>query len=193
MSLGTREKRLLLLLAVVAAVFALSRWGRSLLPGGAGEDATTPAARLSSKGLEVVELRTDALDAPTGQYRAGGRDPFHYGPPPPPPPPTPEELAALERARREQEEARQREEAARREWESRPHPPAVDVVYLGSFGPAGRRIAVFSDGQNIYNALEGETLAGKFIVQRIGYESVDLKFVGFPDEPAKRLAAGGAK
>ena len=69
----------------------------------------------------------------------------------------------------------------------------VNVTYLGSFGPESKRVAVFADesGQNLYNARTGDVLEGKFIVYRIGYESVDLKFVGFPDEPARRLAIGG--
>jgi hypothetical protein len=69
----------------------------------------------------------------------------------------------------------------------------VTLTYLGSFGPKSRRIAVFADesGENLYNARTGEVLEGKFIVDRIGYESVDLKFVGFPDEPARRLPIGG--
>jgi hypothetical protein len=49
---------------------------------------------------------------------------------------------------------------------------------------------VFSDGETIINALQGDVLDGKFIIASIGYESVDVKFVGFPDEPARRLAAG---
>jgi hypothetical protein len=74
-----------------------------------------------------------------------------------------------------------------------PKPPPVTLKYLGSFGPAARRVAVFADenGENLYNARAGEVLEGKFIVDRIGYESVDLKFVGFPDEPARRLPIGG--
>ncbi len=52
---------------------------------------------------------------------------------------------------------------------------------------------MFSDAgrDKIYNALAGDVLEGKFIVDHIGYESVDVKFVGFPDAPAKRLAIGG--
>jgi hypothetical protein len=67
----------------------------------------------------------------------------------------------------------------------------VDVTYLGSFGSPERRIAVFSDGKTIYNATRGDTLGGKFVVHAIGYESVDLTFVGFPDVPPERLAVGG--
>ena len=50
---------------------------------------------------------------------------------------------------------------------------------------------MFSDGKEIFNAFEGGVLKGNFVVDKIGYESADLKFVGFPDAPAKRLAVGG--
>jgi hypothetical protein len=67
----------------------------------------------------------------------------------------------------------------------------VDVTFLGSFGPEARRIAVFLDGEEVVNANVGDVLKGKFIVEAIGYESADLKFVGFPDAPSRRLPAGG--
>ena len=120
------------------------------------------------------------------------RSPFRFGPPPappPPPPPTREELA------RRAAEAEARRLAAEEDARQRaiPRPPPVTLVYLGSFGTEARRIAVFADdkGENLYNVRVGEVVEGKFIVDRIGYESVDLKFVGFPDEPAKRLPIGG--
>jgi hypothetical protein len=121
-----------------------------------------------------------------------GRDPFRFGPPPPPPPPPPPSREELERRRREEEE-RLRRLAEERAAALVPRPPEVDFVYLGSFGPSSRRVAVFSsgEGEKLVNALAGDVLEGKFIVDRIGYESVDIKFVGFPDAPAKRLAIGG--
>ena len=64
-------------------------------------------------------------------------------------------------------------------------------MFLGSFGPDGRKIAVFTDDDDILNALEGDVLNKKFIVGPIGYESVEMGFVGFPDAPPTRLAAGG--
>ena len=70
---------------------------------------------------------------------------------------------------------------------AKPRPPEFTLQYLGSFGSANRRIAVFTDGKTVHNLQEGQVLEGKFIVARIGYESVDIKFVNFPDEPAKRL------
>jgi hypothetical protein len=188
--LPPRQRRLLALLAVAALAFIWLRVVPSLLPEGAGAGASRPAERARREALgDVVGLRLEDLEAQPGSYTAG-RDPFRYGeppPPPPPPPPTAEELAA-EAARLAQERALQAERAAEA---ARPKPPPVNLRYLGSFGTEVRRIAVFSDGQNIYNARAGDVLDGKFIVARIGYESVDIGFVGFPDEPPQRLAAGG--
>jgi hypothetical protein len=65
-------------------------------------------------------------------------------------------------------------------------------TYIGYIGPADRRIAVFTDEDKkvTINRLQGEVLDGKFLVARIGYESVDIQFVGFPDTPAQRVAVG---
>jgi len=65
------------------------------------------------------------------------------------------------------------------------------VVYLGSFSSGRMRLAVFTDGAEIFNVPEGETLKEKFVVVKIGIESADLGFVGFPDAPAQRLEIGG--
>ncbi len=188
--LPARQRRMLVLLAVAALALVWLRLVPTLLPEGARAGGAGPEARARREALaEVVEVRLEDLEAQPGSYTAG-RDPFRYGeppPPPPPPPPTAEELAA-EAARL----AAERERLARlAEEAAKPKPPPVTLRYLGSFGPEVRRIAVFSDGQTIYNALTGDVLEGKFIVARIGYESVDLGFVGFPEVPPQRLAAGG--
>ncbi len=61
------------------------------------------------------------------------------------------------------------------------------MEYMGFFGPADKKIAVFIDGKKQINVLEGDKIQNQFIVERIGYESVDIRFVGFPDVPAKRV------
>ncbi len=68
-----------------------------------------------------------------------------------------------------------------------PHPEEFNLRYLGRFGPPDKQIAVFTSGARVFNLQEGEVIDGKFIVARIGYESVDIRFVGFPDVPAKRV------
>jgi hypothetical protein len=161
-------------------------------PVGRIPGAGRPAARQAADTVE--ELRVAELAIQPREYTPG-RDPWRFVDPPPPPEPPPpppprgpsaEELEARRRA--EEEAARLRALAAAEA--AKPKPPQFTLSYLGNFGPATRRIAVFSDGKTIYNALEGETLAGKFIVADIGYESVDIRFVGFPDWPPQRLAVG---
>lgn len=195
-------KRQRVLLAVLLAVAAVAAWTQ-LLPrlGGDGAMATGPRGGDGRDvvTVDIVTLDLDQLAAVPRDY-SPGRNPFAYGEPPPPPGPTPEELAERarleEEARRAAEEARlAAEERARLLAENppeppRPQPPEFRMTYLGSFGPASRRIAVFSDGKEIYNALVGDVLAGEFVVQDIGYESVAIAFVDFPDEPPRRFAIG---
>jgi hypothetical protein len=185
-----RRRRLLLaVLLVAAAVFLLTR-----LPG-----LLERAGGVTGSGLgggpgigeaRVAELDVHRLAAAPRDY-APGRDPFrYYEPPPPPPPPPPvptgpseEELRAMEAARRL---AAEQALAARG-----PQLPVIELAFLGSFGPSEHRIAVFTDGEQIINAVEGDVLQGQFVVAQIGYESVDLAYVEFPEEPPARLAVGG--
>jgi len=198
LSLSGRERRLLGFLGLLAALLALRVAWRLIPSNGAAEAAGSAVARTGARRgadpsrpsgaipAEIVTLRTDLLEAGPTRDLEVGRDPFRFAPlaPPPPPGPSAEELA---RRRREEEE---RQRLAEQELVARgPQPPEVDLRFLGSFGPRQRRIAVFSDatGANVYNAREGDTVDDRFVVENIGYESVDIGFVGFPDVPARRL------
>ena len=185
-----RRKRLLLgLLTVVLAFFAWRQlapaWQRITAPdaAGAGSRSGRPGAeRENDTPDRVVDLRVADLERQAAHY-SPGRDPFRFGEaprpqPPPPPPPRPAPPAPP----RPQPAA---------SGPATPQPPPVDVVYLGSFGPRQRRLAVFADGNDIYNAFEGGVVKEKFVVKQIGLESADLEFVGFPDSPPQRLAVGG--
>jgi hypothetical protein len=185
-----RERLLLGVLAVLVVIVAGLRLP-ALFSRSSGRGGARDSGRVGGPPPEVETLRWSDLEARPGEYHTS-RDPFRYGEPPAPPPPgpTPEELAEMARLRAQEEAARRALEAERARLAAVPQPPRIELAYLGSFGPEARRIAVFSDGKNIYNAFEGDVLEGKFIVHRIGFESVDLKFVGFPQEPARRLAVG---
>ena len=196
MTISPRERRLLLLLAVAAVALAIrTLWpaspsaGEPVLGGPGGAPAPRGRA-VRGGGLpdKVIVIATDRLDQQPPSF-AVGRDLFSFAPPPPPPGPTPEELDRMRRAA--EERARTAREAAAIEA-ARPHPPEIDVRYIGSFGPANHRIAVFLDTAEggFINARAGDVLKGKFVLARIGYESVDLKYVAFPDLPARRLPVG---
>ncbi|MEP7011933.1 MAG: hypothetical protein ABJC13_16535 [Acidobacteriota bacterium] len=172
------------------------------VPWSGDEEALGPApARIGSAAANAADSPDAVAELALGSLSQVphsapvGRDPWRYYVPPPKPPPPPhvatkEELErdrlALEQAAREAAE-RQRlaaEEAAR------PKPPKFTFKYLGSFGPKNRPLAAFSDGKTILNVREGDVILSKFRVAKIGYESVDIKYLEFPDEPALRLAVG---
>ena len=205
------ESRTKLLLGVLGVLVVLSAWvylvpdsgsGGPGITGGAGGAPPTvgvlpggnrPAAK---PPVELVEeLRVADLTAQPHTFTPG-RDPWRFvdpPPPKPPPPPPPPSAEELRRMREEQERIaaeQERERERLRKEAAIPKPPPFTMTCLGSFGPADRRLAVFTDGKTIYNAQEGEVIEGKFIVAHIGYESVDIKFVGFPAWPAQRLAIG---
>ncbi len=185
--LQKRERFLLGLLALLIPIGlwqilgpALSRFA-SRDPGGGPAVATVERSGIARQ--DIADLRLDALDARGGEYEPE-RNLFIFGvkppppapprpepkerkpPPPPPPPPPPRDLT--------------------------PKPPAVDITLLGLFGPERQRIAVLTDKDGtIINAQLQEVVREKFIVHQIGYESVDLTFVGFPDAPPVRLEIGG--
>jgi hypothetical protein len=208
--MNDRTKKLLMLLLASTAVLVVTRFGCSgeettSMPssGGRAPDVeglqAAPAAVPARGGrvarplpTEVVELELARLEGHSAQFQTGRNVFVFYQPPPPPPPvikgPSPEELARMRQA---QEAQRRAEEAARLAADPpKPTPPAINLTYLGSFGPDTRRVAVFSDGVNITNALVGEVLDGKFRLVSIGYESVELAYVDFPDLRPTQLPVG---
>jgi len=66
-------------------------------------------------------------------------------------------------------------------------PPAVPFRAIGIFGPRSRPIVTFEDGPRLINAREGDILDGRFILRRVGRESVDFAFVGLPPEITRRI------
>lgn len=181
------QKTLLAVLGVVALMLGvraawpwLSRLGDSgsaVSFGRAGSDFEAVAPQLTSLRLGDLELKP-------GEYHPG-RDPFRFAAAAPPPPkPQPVPVAPPRKA-----PPRQARPTAPK-GPPAPVPPPVDVKYLGSFGPASGKIAVFGDGTDIYNVRKGDILKEHFLVESINYESADLKFVNFPKLPATRLVAG---
>ncbi len=184
-----------LLLGLLGIVVVVAAW-RYLPSFGGGPGFTrTTAGDLRSTTIDVVELAAYTLDQPP-PASSPTRDPWSFGSRPAPetalpeletaPPPEPERPAIPETpAPLTIPETAAPEPIG-------PAPPPIDIFYIGSFGRSDNPIAVFIDAdKSIFNALEGDLVKDKFEVQNIGYESVDLLFVGFPDEQPVRLAIGG--
>jgi hypothetical protein len=211
MSGSSRQKTLLIVLASLAA-FAGWHYLRPLL-GFGGPDEGAPAAAVRAPGAEpgdepaatrprltreshtarpgdrVAVLRIASLDHVPTDPKVG-RDPWRFVDPPPPPPQKPivrlPTQAELDAQRRAAELAAEQARLAAIEA-AKPKPPEFTLEYLGNFGPPEKKIAVFSNGKRIVNVQEGQVLDKEFIVARIGYESVDIKYVKFPEVQPKRI------
>ncbi len=185
-----RQKQLLaVLLLVLVVVGARSFLKLSSSGGSSGAKRGRIALPVGARGgeprnpeVEVVELRLGDLEQKPGEFQPG-RDPFRFKPverpKPPPPPPRPQPVLAPKPA------------VQRPAVPAKPRPPEPTFVFLGSFGPEEKRVAVFSDSAEIFNVVEGDVFKEAFVVRKIGYESADIGWVDFPNEPARRLAAGG--
>ena len=66
-------------------------------------------------------------------------------------------------------------------------PPAIPFRAIGVFGPREKPIVTFEDGPRLINARQGDVLDGRFILKRVGRESVDFAFVGLPPEITRRI------
>jgi hypothetical protein len=200
----SKDQRKRVLLGALLVVMLAIAW-RQVGPrfgGGAGAIDVGSRARAATKGAtvsvldspEVVELRLGDLEKMAGQFRPG-RDPFRFGEVEAArAEPTEDEAADAEREAAALDAMRRAMEAQRSQTSdapSRPALPDLDVKFLGSFGSRQTRLAVFSDGDEIFNVLEGGILKGHFVIRQIGFESVDVGYADYPDEPPIRLAVGG--
>ena len=68
-----------------------------------------------------------------------------------------------------------------------PVPPEVNFKFIGTFGPKDQPIAVLLQGDQLLNAHVGDVVYDRFILRNIGYESVEIGFVGYPPGVTKRL------
>ena len=155
-----------------------SAQGRSRRPSRQG-------GRRQARGVsipkEIHELNITALDPRAQTYEIGRNLWSFYVPPPPPPPPRvrPEPPPRVELA----PVIPPPPEVAK--------PPRIPFRFLGTLGPKRRRIAVFSEGDEIINALAGDVIQEQFRVAKIGFESVTIEYVDFPDAKPAQLPAGG--
>lgn len=186
-----RQRILLAVLLLILIVFGGSRLRQWLSSLGAGEVFGLRARRPDVSAVLQADVavldRTESANF-VPEFTPG-RNPWTYGrkpTPPPPPPPPPVE--------KQPEVVKPRDLAPvvpRDPTPVKPTPPPIDVEYIGSFGPRNRKIAVFETGETTINAQEGDVVNRKFRVYSIGFESVDLTFEGFPDEPPQRVALRG--
>jgi hypothetical protein len=128
------------------------------------EDLNPPRARgTSASGRNIFDLRVPTPTPPPTPTKAPPTPPapgsVAFVGPLPPPAPTPT-----------------------------PVPPDISFKFIGTFGPRDSPIAVLVLGDQLLNAHAGDVVFDRFILRNIGYESVDVGFVGYDPAITKRLA-----
>ena len=189
MSQLSSRKGLLALLALLVVVLALRFWPRGLetAPASPRASATGPAARPGGTPPAPSEIPPLAFNQERGEI--GGavvRNVFSFHVPPTPTPrpapPVPTPIPAPGSAQFI---------GPRLPTPTPPPtpivPPAIPYRAIGVFGPREKPIVTFEEGSRLINAREGDILDGRFILRRVGRESVDFAFVGLPPEITRRI------
>ncbi|MFN2386788.1 MAG: hypothetical protein ABR576_10980 [Thermoanaerobaculia bacterium] len=198
--LGTRRQGILLAALAVVLVFAVVRWRGRDRPAAPPPGPTTatlsaeadeprrpggqPRARDVSPD-EVPLISPDDLDPKPSRAGGGtGRVLFDFRPPterplptptpPPPPPPGPGDPRFVG-------------PLPPPPPPPTPAPPDIGFRFIGSFGARDRPIAVLVLGDQVVNARAGDVVFDRFILRKVGYESIDVGFVGFSPSETRRL------
>lgn len=199
-ALGTRRQAALFAVLAVLLIFVLVRWsGRAKTDPVAAPLETVVAAtprpafravarrpgKRASTPEEVplitagdLEPRRRSIGSDTGRDLFDLREPTPKPPPPPtpapPPPPQPGDP---------------RFTGPLPPPTPRPTPAPQEPVFklIGIFGPQHSPIAALQYGTEVINAREGDVVLGNWIIRQVGYESIDVGFVGFSPTESRRL------
>ena len=72
-------------------------------------------------------------------------------------------------------------------------PPPIVLKFIGTVEAPGRsaqKIAVLSDGRNVFHGREGDIIEGRFRILRIGAESIEMAYLDGRGRQTIRLTGG---
>lgn len=171
------------MVAVLGVLLVYLVWSRVIAPnlGGGTTFGSSAGGRQVDVG-EIVELRADLMQPQTGVYkRSRNVFTYHQGqqrkPKPKPQPPV---------------EVEPQPKKAADSKPPAPKPPNFQMKFLGSFGPRARPIAVFVEGEDLYNVRVGDVVKEQFVLVAVGFESADIGYVDFPNVEPRRVGLAGS-
>ena len=170
------------LLAVLLVVLVYNRDGDPVRATAAAP-VRTPLTARASQALEVEVVRLDALTRVRPEPQAGLRNPFRFRPVAPPPPPT--------AAARPGPGGQGSPLAAGPPVPTGPPPPppiALKFIGVVEQAPSRLKLAVLSDGRNVFYGKEGEVIEGRYRIERIGVESIEMVYVDGRGRQTLRLS-----
>jgi hypothetical protein len=173
------------LLCALIAVLLVIVWWNFIVPAappaaGAPAPARVPtvAARAPTTVPGQVEpLHLALLTAEKPQPEGGDRDPFHFG----------ERAAAAPSA--DDHPAVTAGPPLPPRPVGPPPPPPIALKFIGVVDTSDRRkIAVLSDGQNVFYGREGEIVEGRYRIEHISAESIEMAWADGSGRQVIRLS-----
>ncbi len=178
----SRQTVLLGVLGVLLVVAALR-----FLPGSSGSGAGGGGAAVDFLVQEVPALDMAVLTPVPEGTPGGGRNPFVYGPKPTPTPDTRPRPTLPPRPTRPPRPTPTPRMVRTADGRVLPPPPPFRKKYIGYFGPEERPVAVFREGKEVEVQVRGGVLDDVFIVRDVGFNAVEIGFVGYPEEVTTRV------
>jgi len=206
-ALGTRRQLVAFVIALAVFVALFVRWrsapetppvaSAQIAPGaGAADglvagDRPTGAARAKPRGErtptidDISFLDPKDFDPPAQRPGAiGTRNPFDLRAPTPVPPPTPTPAPPPPPAPGSSQYVGPMQPPPPTPT---PMPPPINFKFIGTFGPKDHPVAVLVLNDQLVNARPGDVVFDQFILRRIGFESVDIGFVGRDPADVRRI------
>jgi len=181
---AAERKRLTVLLSLLGVALLVLVY-RALPHGGAaGSSASGKALEFTLQRVPVLSMEVLTPEpTPTGGI---GRNPFAFGPKPTPTPAPPRPTLPPRPTRPPQPTPTPRL-IHTADGKTLPPPPPFRGTFIGYFGPPERMVAVFRDGKKLKVQVEGGVLDEKFIIRHVDFQSVEIGFVGYPEEVTTRV------
>ena len=190
MKISSAARRQLVVLAALAGVLilALVRSGRNVpapvAPSGSTRVGAADTEESASRGRgrgeakkanadDVPVITRQDLDSVGSATGTSARNIFDFPSPTPPPTPTPAPPPAPVCG-----DPRFLGPCPPPPPPPTPAPPDIPFKFIGTFGPKDQPIAVLVAGDKIVNARAGDTVFERFVIKKVGYESIDVGFIG---------------
>lgn len=178
------RRQLGLLVALLAVLFFVLIINRDPAPSGSTAPAPARAQRQVAPAApareEMEVVRLNALNGARPDPEAGARDPFRFRPVAPPPAPPPPPGGGLGPGGLPMPPVPV----------GPPPPPPIAMKFIGLVeqAPSRLKLAVLSDGKNVFYGKEGDTIEGRYRIERIGAESIDMAYIDGRGRQTLRLS-----
>lgn len=143
----------------------------------------TPAASRERQAVVVDVVGLDALTRGRPEPQAGGRNPFRFRAAAPVPGPS---IAAGPNAG----VGGPATPVGTPVPVGPPPPPPIALKFIGVVeqAPSRLKLAVLSDGRNVFYGKEGDTIEGRYRIERIGIESIEMAYIDGRGRQTLRLS-----